>query len=139
MTKNPNVPPCRGHLCSYSLPYINTDSLAADASRVWFKQRTAECRMSNRRMSKEGFALLSSFYKKDRIHSFDIRHSLFDIRYSFFYKLRKTGSLFRLDWPLFRPATTLIRLSQSRPDLFNRWAGSPSATQVGFFHLIVFT
>ncbi|CAB1082911.1 hypothetical protein D1AOALGA4SA_10502 [Olavius algarvensis Delta 1 endosymbiont] len=25
-----------------------------------------------------------SFYKIDRIHSFDIRHSLFDIRYSFF-------------------------------------------------------
>ena len=24
--------------------------------------------------------------------------------YSLFYKLRKTGSLFRLDWPLFRPA-----------------------------------
>ena len=51
------------------------------------------------------FAL--SFYKMDRIHSFDIRYSLFDIRYSLFYKLRKTGSLFRLDWPLFRPAAAL--------------------------------
>ena len=29
--------------------------------------------MSNRRMSKCGFALLSLFYKIDRIHSFDIR------------------------------------------------------------------
>ncbi|CAB1081379.1 hypothetical protein D1AOALGA4SA_9032 [Olavius algarvensis Delta 1 endosymbiont] len=26
-----------------------------------------------------------SFYKIDRIHSFDIRHSLFDIRYSLFH------------------------------------------------------
>jgi len=32
-------------------------------------------------MSKDGFALLSLLYKIDRIPSFDIRHSLFDIRY----------------------------------------------------------
>ncbi|CAB1083687.1 hypothetical protein D1AOALGA4SA_11229 [Olavius algarvensis Delta 1 endosymbiont] len=40
-------------------------------------------------MSKRGIALLSLFNKIDRIHSFDIRYSLFDIRYSplhsFFY------------------------------------------------------
>ena len=50
------------------------------------EHRTAEYRMSNRRMSKCGFALglrsqfgevglLSPFYKIDRIHSFDIRYS----------------------------------------------------------------
>ena len=37
-----------------------------------------------------------SFYKIDRIHSFDIRYSLF-IKF-----------LSRLDWPLFWPAATLI-------------------------------
>ncbi len=31
----------------------------------------------------------------------------FDIHYSLFYKLHKPGSLFRLDWPLFRPAAAL--------------------------------
>ncbi|CAB1069980.1 hypothetical protein D1AOALGA4SA_811 [Olavius algarvensis Delta 1 endosymbiont] len=40
-------------------------------------------------MSKVGIALHSLFNKIDRIHSFDIRCSLFDIRYSpfcsFFY------------------------------------------------------
>jgi hypothetical protein len=34
-------------------------------------------------MSKCGFALLSHFYKDDRIPYFDIRHSVFDVRYSF--------------------------------------------------------
>jgi hypothetical protein len=46
----------------------------------------------NRRISKDGFALLSLFYKIDRLHSLDIRYSVFDIRYSFFYtrmRLRK--------------------------------------------------
>jgi hypothetical protein len=56
-------------------------------------------RIMNRRISKGGFAALSLFYKKDRstqslgsealegkltagrIHSFDIRYSLFDIRF----------------------------------------------------------
>jgi hypothetical protein len=32
-------------------------------------------------MSKDGFASLSLFFKMDRIHYFDIRHSLFDIRF----------------------------------------------------------
>jgi len=36
---------------------------------------------------KGDFALLSSFYNKDRIHSFDIRPSTFDIRYSLFFWL----------------------------------------------------
>jgi hypothetical protein len=35
-------------------------------------------------MSKGGIASLSHFYKIDRIHYFDLRHSLFDIRYSLF-------------------------------------------------------
>jgi hypothetical protein len=56
-------------------------------------------RMMNRRISKGGFALLNLFYKKDRstlsfdsealagrlttgrIHSFDIQHSIFNIRF----------------------------------------------------------
>ncbi len=43
------------------------------------EQRTAEYRMSNRRMSKGGFALLSPFNKMDRYIP-----STFDIHYSFF-------------------------------------------------------
>jgi len=46
------------------------------------KKRTAEYRISNRRISKGGFALLSPLNKIDRIRYFDIRYSLFDIRYS---------------------------------------------------------
>jgi hypothetical protein len=36
---------------------------------------------ANRRMSKDGFALLSLLYKIDRIPSFDIHYSTFDIRF----------------------------------------------------------
>ncbi|CAB1080647.1 hypothetical protein D1AOALGA4SA_8326 [Olavius algarvensis Delta 1 endosymbiont] len=36
-------------------------------------------------MPKGGIALLSLFNKLDRIHSFEIRYSLFDIRYSPFH------------------------------------------------------
>jgi hypothetical protein len=57
--------------------------LAALAAGGWVEQRTAEYRISNRRMPKGGIALLSLF-KIDRIHYFDIRNSLFDIRYSLF-------------------------------------------------------
>jgi len=46
------------------------------------KKKTAEYRISNRKISKEGFALLSHFIKKDRIPSFDLRYSIFSIRYS---------------------------------------------------------
>jgi len=35
-------------------------------------------------MSKSGFALLGLFYKIDRMPYFDIRNSVFDIRYSLF-------------------------------------------------------
>jgi hypothetical protein len=47
------------------------------------EQRTAEYRISNRRISKDGIASLSLF-KIGRIQYFDIRHFLFDIRYSRF-------------------------------------------------------
>ncbi|CAB1080583.1 hypothetical protein D1AOALGA4SA_8263 [Olavius algarvensis Delta 1 endosymbiont] len=58
-------------------------------------KRTAEYRISNRRMSKGGIALLSLLNKIDRIHYFDIRHSLFDIRYSLFrsFLFDQTGFL----------------------------------------------
>jgi hypothetical protein len=46
-----------------------------------FKKRTAEPQNIEYRMSKCGIASLSHFYKIDRIHYFDIRHSLFDIRF----------------------------------------------------------
>jgi len=57
-------------------------------SLIWCKQRTAEYRMSNRRMSKDGFATLFLFLAKiDRIPYFDIRHSIFIIRYSLWWRL----------------------------------------------------
>ncbi len=51
-------------------------------SWVIVEQRTAEYRISNRRMSKDGIASLYHF-EIDRIHSFDIRYSLFDILFSY--------------------------------------------------------
>jgi hypothetical protein len=54
------------------------------------KKRTAEPKNIECRMSKDGIASLSHFFKIDRstqklttgrIHSFDIRHSSFDIRF----------------------------------------------------------
>jgi hypothetical protein len=57
-------------------------------------------------MSKGGFALLNLFYKADRMPSFDIRYSLFDIRFlSFFFD--QTGWLLAASgladtWHLFR-------------------------------------
>jgi len=47
---------------------------------------TANRRISNvEQQNFEGwFRYAQSFYKTDRIPSFDIRHSLFDIRYSLF-------------------------------------------------------
>jgi hypothetical protein len=59
-----------------------------------FKQRTAEPKNIECRMSKDGIAALSHFfYKIDSIHPFDIRHSLFDIRYSLFqsFSFDQTG------------------------------------------------
>jgi hypothetical protein len=82
------------------------------AAMAWIKQRTAACdepfgcerkakklrveRLSRieYRISKDGIASLHLFNKKDRIHSFDIRHSLFDIRFfkvSFSIKLAFFG------------------------------------------------
>jgi len=47
------------------------------------EQRTAEYRISNRRIMKDGIAALCLFslIKIDRIPSFDIRYSVFDIRF----------------------------------------------------------
>jgi len=46
------------------------------------EQRTAE-QQNNEQQNFEGwFRYAQSFYKTDRIPSFDIRYSLFDIRYS---------------------------------------------------------
>ena len=58
------------------------------------KKRTAEPKNIEYRMSKDGIASLRHFFIKiDRIHSFDIRHSLFDIRYSLFqsFSFDQTG------------------------------------------------
>ncbi|CAB1080592.1 hypothetical protein D1AOALGA4SA_8272 [Olavius algarvensis Delta 1 endosymbiont] len=56
--------------------------------------RTAECRRVE--------SLRSAFFKIDRIHYFDIRHSLFDIRYSLLKSF-----FHRPDRPLFSPAAVL--------------------------------
>jgi len=45
------------------------------------KKRTAEPKNIEYRMSKGGIAALGLFYKIDRIPSFDIRYSVFDIRF----------------------------------------------------------
>ena len=61
-------------------------------------KRTAEYRISNRRMSKGGIALLSLFNKIDRIHYFDIHYSIFDIRFfsvSFPIRLDARGQRWR--------------------------------------------
>ncbi|CAB1083697.1 hypothetical protein D1AOALGA4SA_11239 [Olavius algarvensis Delta 1 endosymbiont] len=55
-----------------------------------------ECRMTN-----DGIASLNQF-KIDRIHSFDIRHSLFNIRYSLFQSF-----FIRFNRPLAWPAAAL--------------------------------
>ena len=59
----------------------------------YVEQRTVEPKNVEYRMSKGGFALLSLFYKIGRIPSFDIRRSLFDIRYSLFqsFSFDQTG------------------------------------------------
>ena len=57
-------------------------------------KRTAEYRISNRRMSKGGIALLSLFNKIDRIHYIDIHYSIFDIRFFIFSINDQTGRFF---------------------------------------------
>jgi hypothetical protein len=47
-------------------------------------RRTAEPQNIEYRMSKGGIATLGLFYKIDRIPSFDIRYSVFDIRFFLF-------------------------------------------------------
>ena len=67
---------------------------------------TANRRISNKkfRMMKCGIAALSLF-KTDRIHYFDIRHSLFDIRYSLFQSF-----FFRFDWSLAASGRAYMKL-----------------------------
>ncbi len=76
--------------------YLHSDQINGFDDPAWVEQRTAEYRISNRRISKVGIATLYLFYKIDRIHYFDIRYSGFDIRYSLFYKLRKTEGSFSI-------------------------------------------
>ncbi|CAB1081596.1 hypothetical protein D1AOALGA4SA_9244 [Olavius algarvensis Delta 1 endosymbiont] len=82
-----------GFRCRVSGVRISRTSVPLYEISLKANRRTAEYRISN----VEGWnRFAQSFYKIDRIHSFDIRHSLFDIRYSlfqgFFFDL--TGSLF---------------------------------------------
>ena len=53
------------------------------ASMAWIKQRTAEYRISNRRISKDGIASLSLFIKLLEYlpSTFDIHDSIFYIRF----------------------------------------------------------
>ena len=52
--------------------------MTKDDGNERFEQRTAEYRISNCRILKDGFATLSLLlYNKDRIPSFDIRYSIF--------------------------------------------------------------
>jgi hypothetical protein len=55
--------------------------LAAQAASGRAEQRTAEYRISNRRISKDGFAALSLFLNRQNT---SLRHSIFIIRYSLF-------------------------------------------------------
>jgi len=63
--------------------------------RSYKTSMNVECRLTN-----DGIASHSFFIKIDRTPYFDIRHSLFDIR---FFKVS-----FRLDRPFFEPAAALI-------------------------------
>ncbi len=57
-------------------------------SMARIKQRTAEYRISNRRISNIECRMMESlreiFFKTDRIHSFDVQCWTFEIRYSIF-------------------------------------------------------
>jgi hypothetical protein len=74
---------------------------AFQASGGWIKQRTAEYRISNRRIMKDGIAALYLFLNRQNTI---LQHSTFIIRYSIF---AFSEFLFRLDWPLFRAAAGL--------------------------------
>jgi len=77
------------------------------ASMAWIKQRTAEYRISNRRISKGGFAALNLFIKSIEYipSTFDIHDSIFDIL--FLINPARSKFLFRLDQPFFWPAARL--------------------------------
>jgi hypothetical protein len=78
---------------------LNSTKITAFYSRSWNKKRTAEPQNIECRMSKDGFALLSPFYKIDRstTEAHDgqntfLRHSIFMIRHSLFSFLRTLQS-----------------------------------------------
>jgi hypothetical protein len=73
-----------------------TIKLAALAAGGRAEQRTAEYRISNRKISKDGFAALSLFLNRQNT---SLRYSTFMIRYSIF---AFSKFLSRLNWPLFR-------------------------------------
>ena len=76
------------------------------ASMAWIKQRTAEYRISNRRISKDGFAALSLFLNRQNT---SLRHSTFMIRYSIFAFLK---FFIRSDWTLAASRTAEPRTSE---------------------------
>jgi hypothetical protein len=78
--------------------------LAAQAASGRAEQRTAEYRISNRRISKDGFAALSLFLNRQNT---SLRHSIFMIRYSIFAFLK---FLFRSDWTLAARGGAYMRL-----------------------------
>ena len=62
------------------------------ASMAWIKQRTAEYRISNRRIKKGGVAALNLIDKKNRQNAF-LRYSTFDIHDSIFAFLKVSISI----------------------------------------------
>jgi hypothetical protein len=58
---------------------VENRSQVQDSPFGLIQQRTAEPQNFEFRISKGGFAMLNLFNKTDRIHSFNIRHSSFDI------------------------------------------------------------
>ncbi|CAB1080454.1 hypothetical protein D1AOALGA4SA_8135 [Olavius algarvensis Delta 1 endosymbiont] len=78
-----------GVRCSTFISFFSLIRLAVFSGQTPHSCETtfkANRRISNKkyRMMKVGIALLCHFNKIDRIHSFEIRYSLFDIRYSLF-------------------------------------------------------
>ena len=79
---------------------------------ILVEQRTAK-QQNTEPQNFEGwnrYALSFEFIKIDRIHSFDIRYSIFSIRYSLlksYMRLTRLKSLFRSNRPLRRPALGL--------------------------------
>ena len=80
--------------------------LAALAAGGRAEQRTAEYRISNRRISKDGFAALSLFLNRQNT---SLRHSTFMIRYSIF---AFSKFLLRSDWTLAARGNACMKLHE---------------------------